>query len=169
MRPLEFPEQTMVWAKDQAPYLPLPAYTNDRETITLWGLTWRERLRVLWTGRLWLRQLNFGGALQPQKPTTTSPFTPVGDSDYDRDLRWREWHHGYLGLVLVLLWALGWRWDGFLWVGVPLLVDDLVQHLVQAVTKRFWRSPLHRLYGLALRVWPGLGYIERWLNQRFGS
>ena len=74
MTPLEFPEQTMVWAKNQPPYLPLPAYTDDRETITLWSLTWRERLRVLLTGRLWLRQLNFRAPLQPQRPTVERPF-----------------------------------------------------------------------------------------------
>ena len=74
MRPIEFPEQTMVWAKDQPPYLPLPAYVNERETITAWTLSWRERLRVLWTGRLWLRQMNYGKPLQPQTPTTVCPF-----------------------------------------------------------------------------------------------
>jgi hypothetical protein len=77
MIPIEFPEQTMVWAKDQPPYLPLPAYTGDTETITCWKLTWRERLMVLWRGRLWLRQMNFGERLQPQQPTVESPFQPV--------------------------------------------------------------------------------------------
>ena len=74
MQPVEFPEQTMVWAKDQPPYLPLPAYTNSEETISCWALTWRERLTVLWRGRLWLRQMNFGQALQPQSPCIESPF-----------------------------------------------------------------------------------------------
>ncbi len=74
MRPLDFPQRTRIWAEDQPPYLPLPSYTNERETITLWALSWRERWRVLRTGRLWLRQLNFGEALQPQAPTTESPF-----------------------------------------------------------------------------------------------
>lgn len=74
MKPVPFPEQTQVWAENQPPYLPLPAYTNERETISLWALTWKERLRVLRTGRLWLRQLNFGRPLQPLGPSTTSPF-----------------------------------------------------------------------------------------------
>ena len=77
MKPLSFPEQTMVWAKDQAPYLPLPAYVDERETISLWGLTWRERLRILLSGRLWLRQMNFGQPLQPQKPTVDHPFVTL--------------------------------------------------------------------------------------------
>lgn len=74
MKPVEFPEQTVVWAKDQPPYLPLPAYTDASETISLWQLSWRERLAVLFKGRLWLRQRNFGKALQPQMPSVDSPF-----------------------------------------------------------------------------------------------
>jgi len=67
-------QQTMTWAKNQPPYLPLPAFVNERETISCWSLTWRERLCVLWSGRLWLRQMNFGQSLQPQAPCVESPF-----------------------------------------------------------------------------------------------
>ena len=74
MQPIEFPQQTMVWAKNQPPYLPLPAYTTERETISCWRFTWCERLRVLLVGQLWLRQMNFGEPLQPQAPSVTSPF-----------------------------------------------------------------------------------------------
>lgn len=74
MKPVEFPEQTVVWAKDQPEYRPLPAYSNERETISCWHLTWRERMTLLVRGRLWLRQMNFGGPLQPQLPQTENPF-----------------------------------------------------------------------------------------------
>lgn len=83
MKPIEFPQQTMVWAKDQPPYLPLPAFVNERETISCWSLTWSERLRVLLFGRLWLRQMNFGQSLQPQAPCVVSPFI---DSDMATEL-----------------------------------------------------------------------------------
>ena len=79
MIPIEFPEQTIVWAKDQPPYLPLPAYTDDEQTISCWRLTWRERFMVLVKGQLWLRQMNFGRALQPQSPSIESPFVPTVD------------------------------------------------------------------------------------------
>lgn len=81
MKPIEFPEQTMVWAKDQFPYLPLPAFVNEKETISCWQLSWRERFLALWRGQLWLRQCNFGERLQPQCPTLESPFVapPTGD------------------------------------------------------------------------------------------
>jgi hypothetical protein len=74
MKPIEFPEMTTTWAKDQPPYLPLPAYSSERETISCWRLSWLERLRLLAGGRLWLRQLNFGAPLQPQKPQVEYPF-----------------------------------------------------------------------------------------------
>ncbi len=74
MKPTTFPEQTIVWAANQPPYLPLPAYTDDRQTITRWRLTWRERIRIALLGVLWLRQLNFGDPLQPQSPSVQSPF-----------------------------------------------------------------------------------------------
>jgi hypothetical protein len=74
MIPIEFPQQTVIWAKNQPPYLPLPAYTNDKETISCWKLTWRERFKLLITGVFWLRQMNFGEKLQPQAPTVDIPF-----------------------------------------------------------------------------------------------
>lgn len=83
MKPIEFPEQTVVWAKDQPPYLPLPAYSNERETISCWQLTWLERLVVLFTGRVWLRLCNFGKPLQPQTLTVYSPFIDRGWDEAD--------------------------------------------------------------------------------------
>lgn len=77
MIPIEFPQQTIVWAKNQPPYLPLPAYTNDKETISCWKFTWFERFQILLLGKIWLRQMNFGNALQPQSPTVKSPFIKV--------------------------------------------------------------------------------------------
>jgi hypothetical protein len=74
MEPIEFPEQTIVWAKNQKSYLPLPAYTDATQTITCWKLTWVERFQILFSGKLWLRQLNFSQPLQPQSPTIETPF-----------------------------------------------------------------------------------------------
>ena len=79
MKPIEFPEQNYVWAKKQGPYSPLPAWTDERQTISLWRLSWRERIQVLVTGRLWHRQLNFGQQLQPVVMETHVAFVPVTD------------------------------------------------------------------------------------------
>jgi len=76
MIPTTFPEMNKLWAADQKPYLPLPSYSDGRETISCWHLTWRERLYLLLTGKLWLRQLNFGEPLQAQAPSVEDPFKP---------------------------------------------------------------------------------------------
>jgi len=79
MKPIEFPEANVTWAKKQAGVLPLPAYSNKRVTITKWRLTWLERLKMLWTGVLWLQQRNFGHSLQAQRPTVDYPFLKDGE------------------------------------------------------------------------------------------
>ena len=76
MNIIEFPEQTTVYAQDQPEYLPLPAHRfGDREgrIAFCWSLTWRERLRVLFTGRLWHQVLTFNQPLQPQLMTVEKP------------------------------------------------------------------------------------------------
>lgn len=60
MKPVPFPEQTIVYAKNQLPFLPLPAYSNAEETISKLQLTWKERFLVLWRGHVWHRQMNYG-------------------------------------------------------------------------------------------------------------
>lgn len=79
MRPIEFPEQTTVFAKNQPEYAPLPAWADGQEVITCWRPTLGERFRLLFGGNLWLRQLTFGHPLQPVALQASDPF--------DRSLR----------------------------------------------------------------------------------
>lgn len=68
MKPLEFKEQNTVYAKDQPEYLPIPGHkVNDErgEFIFCVGLTFRERLRLLITGKLWCSILTFNKPLTP--------------------------------------------------------------------------------------------------------
>lgn len=70
MKPIAFSESNCVYAKDQPEYLPLPTYkTADGAVTACWGLSLRERLMLLWTGRLWFQVLTFNQPLQPQYPT----------------------------------------------------------------------------------------------------
>ena len=92
MKPVEFPEQNAVLAKDQPEYLPLPVCRHGDRTISCWKLTFGERLKLLFTGRLWLLVLNFGGPLQPQLPMVESPFVqlekdPHPDGQASREAR----------------------------------------------------------------------------------
>lgn len=73
MKLIEFPEQTLVIAKDQPQYQPLPAYRfQDRRgklegrIACCWQLSWKERLQLLFTGRVWHQILTFNQPLQPQ-------------------------------------------------------------------------------------------------------
>lgn len=77
MKIIEFPEQTVVIAKDQPQYIPLPAYRfpSDPEgrIACCWELSWLERLRVLFSGRIWHQILTFNAPLQPQLLTVEKP------------------------------------------------------------------------------------------------
>lgn len=80
MELVEFPEQTIVIAKHQPQYRPLPAYQyRDKEgtIVCCWRLTFRERLKVLFTGKIWHHILTFNGALQPQLLDTSKPDMPL--------------------------------------------------------------------------------------------
>lgn len=78
MKPVEFPQQNVVYGKDQPEYLPLPCYRAEDgsgEVTSCWGMSWRERIRVLFTGRVYVNLLTFGGPLQAQIVSTEAPRT----------------------------------------------------------------------------------------------
>ena len=55
MKPVKFKHQNVVFAEDQPEYQPLPALKiNSLEgfVITCWKLSFRERLRILFLGRI---------------------------------------------------------------------------------------------------------------------
>ena len=57
-----------VYAKDQPQYYPLPCMKlggPEGQIITCWKITLRERIRVLFTGEVWLSVLTYGKPLQP--------------------------------------------------------------------------------------------------------
>jgi hypothetical protein len=78
MKPIEFREANVVFAKDQPEYLPLPVYMDESDpkgrVISCWKLSLWECFTVFVTGRLWLSVLTFNKPLQPQKPTVECPF-----------------------------------------------------------------------------------------------
>jgi hypothetical protein len=76
----------VILAKDQPQYLPLPVanfqYSDGTESmISCYHLSWRERLRILITGKVWWEQLTFGSPLQPQKMYLAEPLT---ETTHDR-------------------------------------------------------------------------------------
>ena len=68
MKPTEFKEQNVVFAKDQKEYLPLPAYkeqSTEGYVVSCWKLSFLERLKLLFFGKLWVNVMTFNHPLQP--------------------------------------------------------------------------------------------------------
>ncbi len=92
MKLVEFPEQTVVLAKDHPEYLPFPAWTDGTTVIGLWKLTWRERLAIAFRGKIWHSIMTFGRPLQPQLLMTEYPFvTKEVDEAMRKRKLWKRW------------------------------------------------------------------------------
>jgi len=66
MKPVEFKNQNIVYAKDQKEYQPLPALKfEDGTVVSCWKMKPWERIKILITGRIWLNLLSFNKPLTP--------------------------------------------------------------------------------------------------------
>ena len=82
MKAINFPESNKVYAKDQPEYLPLPVYEDNEQggrVFHCWQLTLKERIKVLFTGKLWINVLSFNRPLQPILPMVDCPFQKTGE------------------------------------------------------------------------------------------
>lgn len=74
MNPVEFEGSNVIFAKNQPEYRPLPAHRSSDGVVTCcWSLSFLERLRVLFFGRVWWQTLTFNAPIQPQRPSTKPP------------------------------------------------------------------------------------------------
>jgi len=73
--------EEIVLAKNQPEYLSLPVLpigsASDGILLTRWELSWRERLRALFVGEMYVQVMTFGQRLQPICPMVFPP----GESD----------------------------------------------------------------------------------------
>lgn len=77
MKPIHFKQVNKVYAKDQPQYLPLPVYEDELQggrVFHCWKLNFKERITILFTGRIWINVLNFKKPLQPIKLMVNNPF-----------------------------------------------------------------------------------------------
>lgn len=68
MKPTEFKESNTTFGKNQPNYSPLPALSfKDSQgiVITCWKLSFFERMKLIFTGRIWLSSMTFLQPLQP--------------------------------------------------------------------------------------------------------
>jgi hypothetical protein len=119
MKPIKFKECNITFAEDQPPYQPLPAYrAADGEVVTCWAMSCRERLKVLWTGQVWLGLWTFNRPLQPQylsvtplvvslemkkmwwQKTDNVKYTCTRDLRHEHRWRWSAWLCGKVGKAL---------------------------------------------------------------------
>lgn len=69
MKNVKFEGCNTVYGEGQPEYLPLYAQKTGNVTITCYRLSFKERIKILFTGLLWLGQMNFDSPLQPQLPS----------------------------------------------------------------------------------------------------
>ena len=75
MKPISFKEQNCIIAKNQKEYLQLPAWKSESGiVISCWQLSFIERIKLVFTGKLWFKILTVNKALQPQRPIIDYPF-----------------------------------------------------------------------------------------------
>ncbi len=69
MKAIKFQEANAEFAKDQPEYRALPAFVDGDNNIvvTCYKMSFCERLKVLFTGTVWLSVMTFGQKLSPQK------------------------------------------------------------------------------------------------------
>jgi len=75
MKPIKFKQSEIEIAKNQDEYLNLPAHVDEDGIVTAcWGMTWKERFSVLFSGKMFIQVMTFGGSLQPMKLDVNNPL-----------------------------------------------------------------------------------------------
>lgn len=66
MKPVEFKEQNVVYAKKQTGYMLLPALKFEDGTVcTCWKMSWKELFKVILHRKVWVGIVTFNHPLQP--------------------------------------------------------------------------------------------------------
>ena len=75
MKPIKFKEHNITFFRHHPSQFPVPAHKTAKGlVISCWRVTRLERLRMLFTGRLYLCVQTFNRPLQQQLPMAESPF-----------------------------------------------------------------------------------------------
>lgn len=66
MRPIKFKDANCTFAEHQEEYLPLPAHRDCQGIITsCWAMSFKERIKVLLSGKIFVQSMTFDKPLQP--------------------------------------------------------------------------------------------------------
>lgn len=76
---VQFPESNVTYAENQPQYRPLPAFKDEDGTVvSCWAPSLKERLKILFTGKIWLSVMTFNNPLQPLLMSADKPFETSG-------------------------------------------------------------------------------------------
>lgn len=77
MKPIDFPQSTKVLQKPEnmfdADCKPLPVWSDGKQCVSCWRPTFKERVRILFAGKVWLG-VNAGYSQPPVYLTGETPF-----------------------------------------------------------------------------------------------
>lgn len=68
MKAIDFKHRNIIFAENQPEYTSLPALklnTENGEVISCWHMNFRERIKALFTGKVWLSLMTFNKPLTP--------------------------------------------------------------------------------------------------------
>lgn len=68
MEPINFKEANLTLAKNQPQYKQLPVYYDPHNSgvmIYCYKVSWLERLRILFSGKIWASQLTYNNGFNP--------------------------------------------------------------------------------------------------------
>ena len=80
LKPVRFKGYNVEYAKDQPEYLPLPGFKTGEppyELVTCWKGNFWDRIRFLFTGRVWIEYWTFNKDLQPTRATLNPKDTAL--------------------------------------------------------------------------------------------
>lgn len=76
MKPVHFKGDNHVVAVSQEPYLPLPVHVDNCAEVIItscWKMSVGQRIKCLFTGKIYVQLMTFGKPLQPQKVSVENP------------------------------------------------------------------------------------------------
>ena len=84
MTPIEWKHSTIKIAETQDEYITLPAHIEkggNGTVTTCWRASIRDRIRILFKGRVYLQLLTFNRPLQPLIMQTTDPLEEIAENE----------------------------------------------------------------------------------------
>lgn len=97
MIPVFFKSYNYIFGIGQKQYKQLPAYKNDDgNVVTCWKLTWKERFKIFFSGRMYIQQLTFNTLIQPILPSIETPLEFEDEKSYS----WMIW---FLIILLIAM------------------------------------------------------------------